>query len=32
LGPFSTKEKAVSYKENLKEKYGMEGFIVTLQE
>jgi rare lipoprotein A len=32
LGPFSTKEKAGSYKENLKEKYGMEGFIVTLQE
>jgi rare lipoprotein A len=32
LGPFSTKEKANSYKENLKEKYGIGGFIVTLQE
>jgi rare lipoprotein A len=32
LGPFSTREKASSYKENLKEKYGIEGFIVPLQE
>jgi len=32
LGPFYTKEKANSYKENLKEKYGIGGFIVTLQE
>lgn len=32
LGPFSTKEKANSYKVNLKEKYGIEGFIITLQE
>lgn len=31
LGPFSSKEKANSYKENLKAKYGIEGFIVTLQ-
>ena len=32
LGPFSTREKASSYKENLKEKYGIQGFIVPLQE
>jgi cell division septation protein DedD len=32
LGPFFSKEKANSYKENLKEKYGIEGFIVTFQE
>jgi rare lipoprotein A len=32
LGPFATKEKATSYKGNLKEKYGIEGFIVPLQE
>jgi rare lipoprotein A len=32
LGPFSTREKATSYKGNLKEKYGIEGFIVALQE
>jgi rare lipoprotein A len=32
LGPFSTREKATSYKGNLKEKYGIEGFIVPLQE
>lgn len=32
LGPFSTREKANSYKENLKEKYDIEGFIVSLQE
>jgi rare lipoprotein A len=32
LGPFSTREKASSYKGNLKEKYGIEGFIVSLQE
>ncbi len=32
LGPFSNREKASSYKENLKEKYGIEGFIVPLQE
>ena len=32
LGPFATREKASSYKVNLKEKYGIEGFIVPLQE
>lgn len=32
LGPFTTREKANSYKGNLKEKYGIEGFIVPLQE
>jgi rare lipoprotein A len=32
LGPFSTREKATSYKGNLKEKYGIEGFIVPLKE
>lgn len=32
LGPFSNKEKASSYKKNLKEKYGIEGFIVSLEE
>ncbi len=32
LGPFPTREKANSYKENLKEKYGIVGFIVSLQE
>jgi rare lipoprotein A len=32
LGPFTTREKASSYKGNLKEKYGIEGFIVPLQE
>jgi rare lipoprotein A len=32
LGPFATREKATSYKGNLKEKYGIEGFIVPLQE
>jgi rare lipoprotein A len=32
LGPFSTKEKASSYKNNLKEKYGIEGFIISLEE
>jgi cell division septation protein DedD len=32
LGPFATREKAISYKGNLKEKYGIEGFIVPLQE
>ena len=32
LGPFATREKASSYKGNLKEKYGIEGFIVPLEE
>lgn len=32
LGPFATREKAISYKGNLKDKYGIDGFIVTLQE
>ena len=32
LGPFSAKEKASSYKNNLKEKYGIEGFIISLEE
>lgn len=32
LGPFPSREKAYSYKENLRTKYGIEGFIVTLQE
>ena len=31
LGPFSTKEKATSYKGNLKQRYGIEGFLVSLQ-
>lgn len=32
LGPFPTREKAISYKGNLKDKYGIDGFIVILQE
>jgi rare lipoprotein A len=31
IGPFSTKEKADNYKGNLKQRYGIEGFIVSLQ-